>query len=289
MKKIDRIVREGKWWFRCKVSRHPVRPGVFVLGTGRSGTHFLTRCLISHPGLTDLMQGRENPFVFKDVVNIALNNCLDGEKIDRLAEKYRYLMQVAAPQGLVDQSHPNIWLADALARKLPQARFIGIIRDPFSVTYSTLQHSGVRNRFGKWRNYPVPNPFLGIDTDNAGRYDGMSIPEQSALRWISHARRLGELKQILKDRLLVVQYEDLCLHGDEVMKRIAVFLDMENRFSMPHVTTESLYKKNSLSDKDIADVCRAVAEFTRRYEVEPEIQACVQGYLDPADHAGAAS
>jgi hypothetical protein len=73
------------------------------------------------------------------------------------------------------------------------------------------------------------------------------------------------------------------------MKRIAGFLDVENRFSMPHVTTESLYKKNSLSDKDIADVCRAVAGFTRRYDLEPEIQAFVHGYIDPTDLAGAAS
>jgi hypothetical protein len=289
VKKIGRIVREGKWWFRYKVNKHPVRTGVFVLGTGRSGTHFLTKCLISHPELTDLMDGHENPFVFKDVVDIALNNCWDTEKIDRLIEKYKYLMQVAAPKGLVDQSHPNLWFADAIARNIEQARFIWIVRDPFSVTYSTLQHSGVRDRFGKWQAYPVPNPFLGIDRENEGQYATMSIPEQSALRWISHARRLGELKPILKDRLLVVRYEDLCLHGNEVMKRIADFLNMEDLFSMPPVTTESLHKKKSLSEKDIEDVCRAVDNFTRRYELEPETHGLVQNYLNSAGLAEGAS
>jgi hypothetical protein len=288
MKVIHRIVRESKWWIRHKFNKHPVRTGVFVLGTGRSGTHFLTKCLISHPDLTDLTSGRENPFVFKDVVDIALNNCQNTDKSNRIVEKYQYLMKVAAPRGFVDQSHPNIWLADVIAQAIEQARFIGIIRDPFSVTYSTTQHSGVRNRFGKWQAYPVPNPFLGIDQANKDHYDSLSIAAKSGLRWISHARRLGELKQILKDRLLVIQYEDLCLHGDEVMKRIARFLGITKEFSMPQVTTVSLYKKNSLMENDTKDVCLSIRQILERYDLEPEIRTMVESYLEQAVVSGLA-
>lgn len=46
----------------------------FVVGTGRSGTHFLTSVLLENPALTDLRSGKENTKVLYRVAKAAQLN-----------------------------------------------------------------------------------------------------------------------------------------------------------------------------------------------------------------------
>lgn len=280
VRSINRLKRELSWYIKAQLAKNSSGRGLFILGTGRSGTHFLTQCLISHPEFTDLMGGKENPYVFRDVVDLALNNCRDAEKIQRVLKKYKQLMKVASPKIFVDQSHPNLWLADKIAENIPGSMFVGIIRDPFSVAYSTTQHAGVSGWFDKWESFPLPNPFLGIGVADRECYVTMSIAEKSALRWISHVKRLGELKPILGDRLVIVNYEDLCNAGEDQMRRISEFLNVKNKFVMPFVTKESLYKKNKLSNEDIELMKSTIINYQNNNNIEKDMYKSVCGYLD---------
>jgi hypothetical protein len=55
----------NKWasdkWFSSSAEQMKI---LFVVGTGRSGTHFLTRCLLGNPDVVDRMGGHEDPTVF---------------------------------------------------------------------------------------------------------------------------------------------------------------------------------------------------------------------------------
>lgn len=226
------------------------------------------------------MGGKENPYVFRDVVDLALNNCRDAEKIQGVLKKYKQLMKVAAPKIFVDQSHPNLWLADKIAENIPGSMFVGIIRDPFSVAYSTTQHAGVSGWFDKWESFPLPNPFLGIGVADRERYVTMSIAEKSALRWISHVKRLGELRAALGGRLLIVKYEDLCNQGVSQMQRVAEFAQVENLFSMPEVKTNSLYKKNQLNDNDFKQISLRIQNFMAENQMDYFLSLFVRQYID---------
>ena len=128
------------------MSRHVVSLNgpIFIVGTGRSGTHFLDRCLISHPHLTDLTGGKENQYIFRDVVSAATDMQIREKYSQRIIKKYRVLQKAAAPSLLVDQCHPSLWLSDSLMLAFPGAFFLGLIRNPMSVAYSTMHHGGVK-------------------------------------------------------------------------------------------------------------------------------------------------
>jgi hypothetical protein len=63
----------------------------------------------------------------------------------------------------LDKSHPNIWIADKIKEEFPEAKFVGIERNPFATVSSMLKHRGVMKWHRDWKSFPVPNRFLGID------------------------------------------------------------------------------------------------------------------------------
>jgi hypothetical protein len=114
---------------------------IFVLGTGRSGTHWVAWILQPHPKLATLV---EKPPIFNWVTEMAIDPTAEGRLFARLVERYRLEAANMRPKRLLDKSHPNIWLAEALAKSLPDAQFVGILRDVFGTVASSLRHAGVR-------------------------------------------------------------------------------------------------------------------------------------------------
>jgi hypothetical protein len=108
----------------------------------------------------------------------------------------------------------------------------------------------------------------------------MSIAEKSALRWISHVKRLGELRAALGGRLLIVKYEDLCNQGVSQMQRVAEFAQVENLFSMPEVKTNSLYKKNQLNDNDFKQISLRIQNFMAENQMDYFLSLFVRQYID---------
>lgn len=179
---------------------------IFVLGTGRSGTHWVAWILEPHPELKTLI---EKPPIFQWVTEMAINPMAEILLFPRLTHRYRLEAASAGSRRLLDKSHPNIWLAEALAEAFPNAQFLGVLRDVFGTVASSLRHDGVRYWAENWEEYPVPNRFLGVTEEGSEAYAKMSLAARCAVRWRAHLHRLDELEAKLGDRMIRLRYHEL--------------------------------------------------------------------------------
>lgn len=239
---------------------------IFVIGTGRSGTHWLGYILEAHPNIKATI---EEPAIFKTVTEIALDQQKKDKLFPKLVKLYRKQLQNSRHHHYTDKSHPNIWIAEDLAKTFDNAYFIGIIRNPYGTVASMLRHKEVLGWHKKWREYPVPNAFLGITEDIAKQYDELSLPERCTIRWIAHYHRMEELQKKLGSRLLVISYEDLIRNSQSVLEEVREFLDLTYPPEIETIKKESLSKwKRNLSERDIDEISRMLV----KYNLETYVQ-----------------
>jgi hypothetical protein len=210
---------------------------IFIVGTGRSGTHWLGHILQAHPLIHVTV---EAPPIFAWATEMAVDPRRKPLVMPLLVQRYEQEHLAVSPRHYADKSHPNIWHAEDLAERLPDAVFVGIQRNPFATVASMLKHPGVLGWHDRWREFPVPNRFLGITAENAGEYDALPQAARCALRWKSHAERMAKLQTSLGGRLLVIGYEDLILRPDAEVARLTAFLGMATPIPVPAIKAESL-------------------------------------------------
>jgi hypothetical protein len=233
---------------------------LFVIGTGRSGTHFLSRCLIGHKHIRDLTGGHENPLVFNMISKAALDRQHAGPSLEKAGKRYDAMAGLVNPDWFLDQSHPNIWFATHWSSNFPEARFVGIIRNPYSVVASMMKHKHVLGWIENWESYNVPNEFLGISSENSLSYAKMTIAERCTLRWISHYRKLEGLGATLGNKLVIIHYEDLCRDPVNTRGKVADLLEVANDFKLPSVDHGALTRGASMPANDIAAIERLLVE-----------------------------
>lgn len=229
----------------------------FVVGTGRSGTHWLGWTLDEHPGVRATI---EEPTIFRLATEAAVNASKAKWNLRALDLLYAREQFRSRPALYVDKSHPNLWHVEHLARRFPSSVFIAMRRGVLPTVASMMKHDGVLRWQSRWRDFPVPNPFLGITVSVAAYYDDLSRAAQCALRWKAHSDRIDELAASMPaDRFLVVEYEDLAVDYQAQAQRIWSFLDLPAVPLSIDVNTASLDKwRAQLSEVDIADVRRIV-------------------------------
>ncbi|MGM7685201.1 sulfotransferase family protein [Cytobacillus sp. Hm23] len=220
---------------------------IFVIGTGRSGTHWIGYLLKKHPNIHVTV---EKPEIFQKVTNMALNPTLKNEIFPQLVTLYKEELKNTFPMHYADKSHPNLWHAVELSNEFPQARFIAIYRNPYATIASMLKHNGVRVWYNKWREFPIPNNFLGITKENVKEFEKMSLPAKCALRWQAHYNQLNELTTILKERIHVISYEKLIMQHKFETNRLKDFLNLTDDFPPIDIKKESIDRwKTELSLK----------------------------------------
>lgn len=229
---------------------------IFVIGSGRSGTHWVGYILEGHPGIHVTI---EKPPIFKWVTEIALDPGRKELLLPKLLKRYEVEHQAVRPRHYADKSHPNIWIAEELAAAFPEARFVGIQRNPYATVASMLKHPGVLAWHERWKEFPVPNPFLGITRENHATYEAMPLAAKCALRWKAHRERLLQLRDTLGPRLLVLQYEDVILDPEAQLAALDGFLSLPTPIPKPKVKSESLDRwKTELAN----DVKEQIAQVT---------------------------
>jgi len=237
------------------VGRSHTKP-VFVIGTGRSGTHWLGYSLEAHPEIYATIEAQP---MFDLSTRIALNETLESRLLVKLLAVYKFQLLKAAPRIYMDKTHPNIWIAEKLHRAFPHARFLGIERNPYATVASMMKHGGVSAWHRRWREFPVPNRFLGITEEIAPLYDDLPFASQCAMRWQAHHNKLNELKGTLGPALLTVSYEEFAHNPKEVTEGIQHFLGLRAPIPVPEVKVDSLDKwRDALSDSDVANIERVV-------------------------------
>lgn len=225
---------------------------VFVIGTGRSGTHWLGYTLGGHP---DILVAIEEEPIFSLSTNMALNPALEGKLFKRMVLAYQWNIIKSSHLVYLDKTHPNLWLAEKLKDTFPQSRFIAIERNPYATVASMIKHEGVLAWHHRWREFPIPNRFLGITEELAQIYDDLPLASQCALRWVAHHDRINKLRDTLGEDLLVISYESLAGSTDHNLQRLQSFLGLPCPIPMPDIKYESIHKwVHELSDAQITHI-----------------------------------
>jgi hypothetical protein len=191
---------------------------------------------------------------------MAINPISRAQLFPRLIEAYNHLHRKAAPRHYVDKSHPNLWIAEALAIVFPSALFVGVERNVFATVASMLKHETVKGWHARWKRFPVPNEFLGITREIAPRYGGMPVAMQAALRWRAHTSRMKQARATLGHRLFVVEYESLQQQPDRIVADLTRFLQLRSPLAVPELKRESLDRWRSELDQTSINQIRAVID-----------------------------
>lgn len=230
----------------------------FVLGCGRSGTHWLGHILEAFSDVRITIE--KNP-QFNIVTSLANNLNLIDKEIPKLINIYKQELSLTKEKYYIDKSHPNLFLAYVLLKHFPGAKFLGIQRGPLGTIASMLNHSGIKAWHNRWRNYPIPNYFLGINEYTTKFYDELSLVQKCALRWISHKNFMDFIDKNMGDSSIVFSYEDMQENFDDNIKKIELFLGITAPKNLPRPKKSSMDKwKKVLSDKDIEDIAEIVGE-----------------------------
>ena len=229
----------------------PTRP-VFIIGTGRSGTHWLGQSLGNHPEVRATVE--EQP-MFDLATKMALNPALERKLFDKLLSAYKWQLLKSAPRLYLDKTHPNIWLAEKLKATFRSALFVGIERNPYATVASMLKHDGVLAWHTRWREFPIPNRFLGITTDLATRYDTIPRAAQCAIRWLAHRHRMNALRLRLGSSLMVISYETFADNTQQTVRGLQHFLGLTAPIPVPEVKRDSLQKwRTQLSIDEVQQI-----------------------------------
>lgn len=187
---------------------------VFIVGTGRSGTHFTCRALAGFANVTDPLGGNEDHDVLKQ---IALSALYHRPLPSGVLAYYAARKDALGPgQVLLDQHHPNIFFFDQLSRVFDDLVFLYPSRPVVQVVASMLRHKGVLSWYkvardglsplSFTRRVPLPNRFLGL----RDRTDLDTLPPHllCALRVLAHNREMARLTAS-DPRCRTIAYEDL--------------------------------------------------------------------------------
>ena len=243
---------------------------IFVLGTGRSGTHLLGRTISSHPSIEGHI---EDPKLFHPSVNIAVKQDISSKlyidiQKQRIIKKYKKSLKHSTADYLLDKTHPVIWFAEYLKDKLPNALFVGIIRNAYQTVSSMLNHSGVLNWY---ETLPLdkPNRFLGITEENCSFFKDLPIESKCAYRWVSHKKELQRLQNVLNERYILFDYDDFLMKMDENLEKLSDFLSLENKFKPEELKIDSLNKwKSFLSKEQIANIDKVTQTLESKHNQE---------------------
>lgn len=246
--------------------------GLFVVGTGRSGTHFTLRLLRGFAGTRDPLEGREDHGVLMDVARAAIRHRLPP---GRTANRYRALL--ADPGGvLLDQHHPNLFFARHWAELFEGIVFVYPSRPTHQIVASMLRHEGVMGwyRYARdWRRVldpvPFPNRFLGLER----RSEIASLPPHilCARRVIAHRRAFEAARAALGDAVRAVDYEALVRDPEAELARVFTAAERARlgafeRLERPDPASLTKYR-DVLSEGEVAEI--AALEAASRLRDQP--------------------
>ncbi|NNF25331.1 MAG: hypothetical protein HKN63_11080 [Rhodobacteraceae bacterium] len=195
---------------------------LFVVGTGRSGTHFTVRVLNGFENTYDPMAGRENSGILRDVARAAIHHRLPSKK----TTKYYQDLLGSQTGVLLDQHHPNLFFADHWCSIFNDLVFLYVERPTYQVVASMLRHRGVMDWYRyatSWRQrlfnpVPYPNQFLGIKS--ASEIQSLPVHLLCAHRVVAHKKQFERQSLKLNGALRSINYEALVTDQSAELSRV---------------------------------------------------------------------
>lgn len=240
---------------------------IFIVGTGRSGTHFTCRALRGFNNIYEPLEGKESEDILKD---IAISSIHHHDYPKNAINYYKNIKKRCPPNKIfLDQHHSNIFYVNDLQKIFKAPIFIYPDRPIEQIVASMLRHRGVLHWFDyakqKRKNFiPVENQFLGIqDLDQLHK---LKLHELCALRAIAHRNRAC----IMKNRginIRFINYENLV--NDQIKEFKSIFTEEElilmGDFDIVEKGKASSLKKfvEILNEKEISEIQNLYTQFGR--------------------------
>jgi hypothetical protein len=188
-------------------------PDFVVLGTQKGGTSYFYSLLTEHP-LVRRAAAKELHFFdnkFAEGVGWYRRCFSEGERVDG----HRTITGEASPSYLFDPQVP-----ERMARIVPEARLIALLRNPVDRAYSHYQMEVRRGKEGRSFEEATEEEMITIE----GQGDTVDVPHAYLRRGL-YAEQLERFSFFAnRDRLLVVKSENLFTRRLEVLDRVLRFL-----------------------------------------------------------------
>ena len=224
---------------------------IFVIGSGRSGTHLLGRTLGSVQEIDAFIEDKK---FFARITNLAVNPNRPTTEIKAVLELYKKEFSKSTKDYILEKSHPNIWLVEDILKEFNTAKFIGIRRDVYATVASMLNHPGILKWYDELPQDEINN-FLGITAENVSYFDALPIESKCALRWKSHLDRLNALERELPNNVLVINYEDFYDSSELLNTKMNTFLNTNFNIQAEPLNPDGKEKwKKTLTDAHIANI-----------------------------------
>lgn len=200
-------------------------PCVFVLSTGRVGTETLSALLNLSPNLLSLHE--PHPLLFKMSKRAYQEDMLDGEGIwdDALLSLRTDLFESALSCGVgyAETSPQATFLAPAIYRAIPSAKFIHLVRHPANVVRSGMRRSWYAGHPSD-ENRITPRK----DSETYKKWLDMVPLAKISWLWAETNHWIFEFTKTLPDeKYLFLKSEDIFNGNKETLKRLFSFCSSE--------------------------------------------------------------
>lgn len=238
---------------------------VFIVGSYRSGVNFLSTVLETSPELSVVHDEMLERKIYESVL-------LKKHDIE-IVNRYRVLYQTT--QGrMVHANYPTLWNHSMVRDIFPNAKFLCMIRDPFSIIRSMATKPLTKELLDgdNWKRYGDDHQFLGIDhafVNNPAAHDKLyndfSLYEKCALRWVTYVKKINDLAKHDKDTFMPIVFERLVFDGEKHCKKIAKHLQLSTIPIVNNPDTTVIDKRKDFTDKERNDITRLIMNYFRYY------------------------
>ena len=187
-------------------------PNFLVIGAMKSGTSSLAYHLRRHP---DVFMSPEKELKFFN------------DRYDRGLDWYRSQFREGTGAPVIGEATPSYMYdpiaIDRMARIVPEARLIAILRDPVDRAYAHYWHAVTRKR--------EPLSFAAAIAAEPDRLATLPQAQRRSLAYLDRGRYCEQLQRVCarfpREQLHVAVFEDLRDGPTEVLRRAAEFLGVD--------------------------------------------------------------
>lgn len=235
---------------RSSVSQ-PAVP-IFIVGMHRSGTTLLERILAGHPDVDDAGETRAFDAQMDLAADCAAPQGIDAEMVrraaavdyDAVASGYaRHVPWLSRGKPFFTEKLPmNFWNVGFIAKALPQARILHLVRDPMDTCFSNLR-----------------TLFAGVATYSYAQ-------EELAAFYLQYRRIMEHWRSVLPGLILDVEYDALVTRPEEVVEQISAHCGIRYQPGLSDVSRLGGRVATASASTARKGILRDRGQLWRRYE-----------------------
>jgi tetratricopeptide (TPR) repeat protein len=225
---------------------------IFIVGMHRSGTTLLERILAGHPDVGDAGETRAFDAQMELAADRAAPQGIDSEMIrraatvdyDAVARGYaRHVPWLSRGKSFFTEKLPmNFWNVGLIAKALPQARILHLVRDPMDTCFSNLR-----------------TLFAGVATYSYTQ-------EELAGFYLQYRLIMEHWRSVLPGLILDVEYDALVTRPEEVVEQISAHCGIRYQPGLSDVSRLGGRVATASASTARKGILRDRGELWRRYE-----------------------